>query len=70
MCVILDHCDCMPARDRHYGVHFASDARVMHQKNGFRAFGNASVDLGLINVKRIRANIYKDRSRAAQDKRI
>ena len=60
----------MPARDRHYGVHFASDARVMHQKNGLRAFGNALVDLGLINVERVRANIYKDRSGAAQDKRI
>ena len=60
----------MPARDRHYRVHFASDAGVMHQKNGLRAFGNALVDLGLINVERVRANIHKDRSGAAQDKRI
>jgi hypothetical protein len=70
MRVVLDHCDCMPARDRRHSFHFASDARIMHKKNGLRAFGNALLDLSLINVERVRSNIHEDRLCAAQDKRI
>src|SRR5262245_20408552 len=70
MRIVFDYCYGMPPCDWHDRLHFARDARVMHKKNGLGVSGNALVDLGLINVERIRANIHKDRSSAAQDKRI
>src|SRR5438034_1143735 len=70
MRVIFDHRDVVPAYDRQDHVHFAADARVMHKKNRLRVLGNASFDLSLIDVQRIRANIHEYRLGAAQDERI
>ena len=70
MRVIFDDGNAMPARDSHDRVHFASNARVMHKKNRFRARGNALLDLAFIDVQRVRANIHEDRLGARKHERI
>src|SRR5262249_43636596 len=50
MRIVFDHCDGSPPRHCHDCIHFAPDARVMHNTNRLRTRGNASFDLALVDV--------------------
>ena len=65
MRIVFDYSNTMPLRNRCDRIHFASDTRIMHKKNRFRARGNASLDLALVNVEGVRPNIHEDRPGAS-----
>ena len=65
MRIVFDDSNAMLPRNGCDRVHFASDTCVMHKKNRFRARGNASLDLALVNVEGVRPNIHEDRPGAS-----
>ena len=67
---VFDHAQAVAPGDVHDGVHLAGDPAVVHDADGPRAFGYGLLDLGLVDVHGIRADVDEDELCAGQDERV
>ena len=70
MSVVLHHGHPVAPRDLQNSVHLTAHARVVDRKDGLSALGDEPLQLCLVQVEGIGADVYKHGMRAPQHERI
>src|SRR6266550_7371292 len=68
--VILHHRDAVLPSHLHNGIHVTADAGVMNYDNRFSTRRDETLELRLIQIERVRPNIYEDGASAAQHESV
>ena len=63
---ILHHLEAVTAGNLHNGIHLTGHARVVHNNDCFGAVSDGRLNLALINIHRVGADIHKDQPRTHQ----